>query len=84
MTRKQRLRAALKDTVTDLVGALLYYDRKEDEGLDRTAMADMFQKGWASADEIKRWFSEALDEQLPNAYEVAASQPSSNPPESKR
>lgn len=48
----------------DLVGALLYYDRKEDEDLDRDDLEEMLRERWTNAEEIKRWFCAALDEQI--------------------
>jgi hypothetical protein len=61
MSRKERLRGVLKDTVDDLVADLLYYDRKEDEQLSRSDLYRMFANEWISKDEIVRWFKEALD-----------------------
>jgi hypothetical protein len=69
VTRKERLRKVLKNTVVDLVGELLYFGRKEDEELDRDALDEMFRNGWASAEEIKVWFGEALDTSVPQTGE---------------
>ncbi len=63
--RKDVLTLALFNTVRDLVSNFLYYDRKEDEVLDREAIAEMFQKGWTNCDEVEGWFAEALEEGAP-------------------
>lgn len=60
MTRRDRLRRTMRAVVSDAVSDLLYYDRKEDEDLDRDDVAEMFEKGWITPDEILSWFGEEL------------------------
>ncbi len=60
MTRRERLRKVLKTTTDDLVSSLLYYDRKEDEQLDRDDIEEMFREGIVTIDEVASWFSASL------------------------
>lgn len=60
MTRRDRLRKVLRDTVEDTVSNLLYYDRKEDESLSRDDVQEMFTERWITNAELVQWFSEAL------------------------
>lgn len=52
---------------TDLAGALLYYDRKEDEELPRGEIEAAIEAGEITADEIVTRFSDELRAQLPGA-----------------
>lgn len=61
MTREKRLRQQLRLAVADLVSSLLYYDRKEDEDLDRDDIDDMFRNEWITNAEIVTWFREELE-----------------------
>lgn len=47
-TRRQHI----EDTVSDLAGSLLYYDRKEDEDLPRGAIEEAINAGEISVEEI--------------------------------
>ena len=55
-TRKQKI----LDTVSDLVGSLMYYDRKEDEDLPRGAIEDAVSSGEITYDEIIAQFKKDL------------------------
>lgn len=50
----------LKDTITDMVSRLLYYDRKEDEELPRGEIQRLVKGGWVTHEQIVRWFSDEL------------------------
>jgi len=47
----------IKNTVTDLVGAFMYYDRKEDEDLNRDDMAQLSDE---DKKQIVEWFREQV------------------------
>ncbi len=47
-------------TVEDLVGAFLYYDRKEDEDLPRGAIEEAITNGEVTVDEIVNKFASTL------------------------
>lgn len=64
MTRRERLRKNVKNTVSDLVSAFLYYDRKEDETLSRDDIAEVFREGYVTEDEVVRWFRRELTPSL--------------------
>jgi len=53
-------RQKILDTVDDLVGSLLYYDRKEDEELPRGAIDEAIAAGEITIDEIVGKFKECL------------------------
>ena len=48
------------NTIKDLVGGLLYYDRKEDEDLPRGAIEDALLEEEITIDEIVQCFSDEL------------------------
>lgn len=52
------------NTVSDLVGSFLYYDRKEDEDLPRGAIQDALEDGVITIDEIVAEFKRCLNEGL--------------------
>lgn len=54
----------IKDTVSDLVGRLLYYDRKEDEDLPRGAIEDAIRDSDISEAEIVDLFAQELGKGL--------------------
>lgn len=60
MTRKDRLRKLLHDSVRDAVSNVLYYDRKEDEEMDREDVQEMFTKGWVTADDLVKWWTDEV------------------------
>lgn len=62
MTRRDRLRKTMRNVVTDAVSDIFYYDRKEDEDMDREAVDEMFRKGWVTPAEIVSWFEQAVEE----------------------
>lgn len=45
-------KAMILDTVSDLVGRFVYYDRKEDENLSREALNQALRDGVVTVDEI--------------------------------
>lgn len=59
-TRRQNILAC----TSDLVGALLYYDRKEDEDLPRGAIEEAIAAGETSVDEIAAVFRAYLERGL--------------------
>lgn len=60
--RKAGRLESLKNSTADLVGRLLYYDRKEDEDLSREDIDEMLASGEVTREMILGWFSAALDE----------------------
>lgn len=60
-TRRERI----ENTVKDLVGDLLYYDRKEDDDLPRGAIEAAVQAGEITKAEIVELFSQQLGELKP-------------------
>lgn len=62
--RKEQLRGLLEGNVQDLVGDLLYYDRKRDEDLPLEDLEEMLDKGWVTVDELVEWFRAALEMEL--------------------
>lgn len=60
MTRKARIRKAVRDTVSDLVTNFLYYDRKEDESLSVEDLEQALADGAVTRDEIVAWFRDGL------------------------
>jgi len=60
-TRKEQIIG----TVQDLVGALLWYDRKEDEDLERGEIEAAIEAGEISVDEMIDIFSKELREHTP-------------------
>jgi hypothetical protein len=61
---KSRRGEVLKNTITDLVGAFLYYDRKEDEDLPVGTIEEMVASGQTSAEDIAHQFRLCLLESL--------------------
>jgi hypothetical protein len=53
-------RERILSAVSDLVGALLYYDRKEDEDLPRGAIESAIESGVITYDEIVSVFRSEL------------------------
>jgi hypothetical protein len=60
VTERERLRHAFELTVEDLVSALTYYDRKEDEDLTLDDIAALVRNDWVTADEASEWFRSEL------------------------
>lgn len=60
MNREEKLRAKLRVATRDLVGTLLYYDRKEDEELSREDVEEMIRERWVTKELIVEWFSKEL------------------------
>ena len=58
------LRDMILGTVTDLVGNLLYYDRKDDEELEEDDIQDAVARGVVSIDDIVNEFRTALEKGL--------------------
>jgi hypothetical protein len=54
------IKRRILDTVSDLVGGFLYYDRKEDENLPRGAIEKALSKGEITFEEIENAFSSEL------------------------
>lgn len=52
------------DTITDLVGSFLYYDRKEDQSLPRGKIEKAIEDGIISKEEIVQIFQEELFKSL--------------------
>jgi len=50
----------LEGSVTDLVSSLLYYDRKEDEELNREDIDDLYREHPNLNDLIVGWFTEEI------------------------
>lgn len=61
---KEVIRKAIKVRVEDLVCELLWEGRKDDEELDRDAIADAFKREVVTPDEVVEWFGEELDARL--------------------
>lgn len=59
-TRKQRI----LDLISDGVGRLMYYDRKEDEELPRGAIEEAVAKGEITLDEMVAEFANELRNNL--------------------
>lgn len=55
----------IRDTVSDLISNLLYYDRKEDQELPPGAIQEAIVKGEISLDEIVCMFREYIQRNLP-------------------
>lgn len=60
MTEPQSRREIILMTVDDLVADFLYYDRKEDEDLQRGAIEEAIAAGEVTAEEIVAAFGRAL------------------------
>lgn len=60
--RKAGRLESLKNSTADLVGRLLYYDRKEDEDLTSEDIDEMLASGEVTKEMILGWFAAALDE----------------------
>lgn len=58
------MRSNILNTVDDLVGSFLYYDRKEDEDLPRGAIQQAIENKEISVDEIAAFFKAKLIEGL--------------------
>jgi hypothetical protein len=52
------------DTITDLAGDFLYYDRKDDDELSRDDIKNLIKNNELTREEIKKHFNKALDEAL--------------------
>ncbi len=52
------------DVVSDLVGAFLYYDRKDDELMPRGEIEKAIKNGVISVDDITSFFTELLNKSL--------------------
>ncbi len=50
----------LEAIVRDLVGSLMYYDRKEDEDMPSGSVEDMIEKGLVSEMNIVDWFRDEM------------------------
>ena len=59
------MKETILNTVDDLVGDFLYYDRKEDEDLPRDAIQKALKDGEITLDEICDKFKETLMQNLP-------------------
>ena len=57
-------------TVKDLVGAFLYYDRKDDEELSNHALNKAVEDGAITVDECVEQFRKTLTENAPNIREM--------------
>lgn len=57
-------RQTILNTVEDLVGALMYYDRKEDEDLPRGSIEEAISIGEITPEEIVAHFAAALQKAL--------------------
>ncbi len=53
-----------QDSTEDLVGRLLYYDRKDDEELSREDVDEMLTSGEVTKEMIVSWFAEELTSAL--------------------
>ncbi len=60
MPKKNR-RQIILDTADDLMGSFLYYDRKEDEQLERGQIGDAIRAGEVSVDDILAVFRRNLE-----------------------
>ena len=58
------MRNIILDTLDDLVGSFLYYDRKEDEELPKGAIENAIANKEISIDEIAEFFKARLIEDL--------------------
>ena len=54
----------IKNTISDLVGSFLYYDRKEDEDLPRGAIEQAIKDKVITIEEIVKIFSSELHKGL--------------------
>lgn len=61
---KKDRKAVVLDTLSDLVGQFLYYDRKEDEDLPTGAIEKMIDKGQITVDELVEVFKTELTKGL--------------------
>ena len=61
-TVTEEIRTTIQATVSDLVLALMFEDRKEDEELPRGVIEDAIDAGIITTEEIVVWFREALTE----------------------
>jgi hypothetical protein len=57
-------RITILSTVQDLVGSLMYYDRKEDDELGRGEIEEAISNGEISVDEIVAEFRRHLENSL--------------------
>lgn len=60
MTKRSR-RSRILDTTSDLAGAFLYYDRKEDDDLPRDAIEEAVVEGEITVDEIVAEFRKHVE-----------------------
>lgn len=60
MTMPEEIKKLIATTVDDLVGDFLYYDRKEDEELERGAIEAAIEDGVITEEEIVEMFRTSL------------------------
>lgn len=66
MTEEQRIKNCIIGNIKDLVSSLCYYDRKDDEDLDRDMFEAAINNKVITLDEIIEIFSTELKENYPN------------------
>ena len=66
MTEEQRIKNCIMASTKDLVSDLCYYDRKEDEDLDRDMFESAIKNKVITLDEIIEIFSNELKENYPD------------------
>lgn len=60
----EELKTLIEGTISDLVSAFVYYDRKEDEELPRGEIERLLEEGVITAEWIVEKFGEKLREYL--------------------
>jgi hypothetical protein len=60
VTMESELRKTIKNTISDMVADLLYYDRKEDDALPMDAIDGAIRRGEITVDEIVAQFRDDL------------------------
>ncbi len=60
MTMPQEIKKLIEDTVDDLVGDFLYYDRQDDEELEQGVIEAAIEDGVITEEEIVEMFRAAL------------------------
>ena len=60
----EELKTLIEGTISDLVSAFVYYDRKEDEELPRGEIERLLDEGVITAEWIVEKFAEKLRESL--------------------
>lgn len=58
--RQENVLENINNTITDLVGSFLYYDRKEDEDLPRGAIEHQIDSGTLTEEQIVQQFAAEL------------------------